>query len=542
MAVDLFRGIRFSPLPPLILIIANQFFLLCVHRNNWLPRFQRALDRAVDVPELRVPIWMISTFFRLSVALQAIARNTQELVDFRMANRMAPGRHLSRQCPGTLACPTQGRLRIAARQGFNQGVQGIQNTRVVDGQFMPSSALPANSARGQRHTLQFPNPFGERDTGQTASAADLRNAAIAQFHCFAGGHQTAGVLVKVGPNPGKLLDEMIISVHNPNDSVLEHSCKVYLFTVAYIHSSGRIYRRQEAGSDPIRENDRYTIDALYKKSLKYNEDIENFRNLELCFNNPEGNYPYIELFINTMPFNQFTIFDFFEITNWNMLMNIFGSERNIYDNDTNENAGLRISIPFDTINSYNKSVAIRCLKQHNLCFNGPTVEMDFFGNLKASLPLQQLDHNSNQISDEYKNLFKSSDNHFFEDVVVLDGMFIYGTLVGLANSYANYLSEKKYDGFIAIKMRLTNCWRTTLYIQSENLYKHIDEYGIPLCMKDEQLFPFYPFESSIATLIEKPFTVGNSLFSYAALALGIPPETALKSILDEIAQKPNRSA
>jgi predicted HTH transcriptional regulator len=51
----------------------------------------------------------------------------------------------------------------------------------------------------------------------------------------------------------------------------------------YIYSDGRIYRRQEAASDPISENNRHAIDELYRKALKYEEELEKFRNFDLTF-------------------------------------------------------------------------------------------------------------------------------------------------------------------------------------------------------------------------------------------------------------------
>lgn len=79
----------------------------------------------------------------------------------------------------------------------------------------------------------------------------------------------------------------------------------------YIHSDGKIYRRQEAASDPISENNRYTIDELYRKALEFEKEIENFRAFDLTFCKGEENIPYLEIYVNTTPFNHFKITDFF---------------------------------------------------------------------------------------------------------------------------------------------------------------------------------------------------------------------------------------
>src|SRR5205823_554010 len=48
----------------------------------------------------------------------------------------------------------------------------------------------------------------------------------------------------------------------------------------YVHSDGKIYRRQEAASDPIFENDRHAIDMLYGKAHEFKEKLEEFRRFD----------------------------------------------------------------------------------------------------------------------------------------------------------------------------------------------------------------------------------------------------------------------
>ena len=75
----------------------------------------------------------------------------------------------------------------------------------------------------------------------------------------------------------------------------------------YINSDGRIYRRQEAASDPIPEINRYSIDELYRKAGKYADELEEFRDFDLSFCRGEDSVPYLEIFINTKPFKHFLI-------------------------------------------------------------------------------------------------------------------------------------------------------------------------------------------------------------------------------------------
>jgi hypothetical protein len=94
-------------------------------------------------------------------------------------------------------------------------------TGIVGRQRVSSAALVANPARGQRRGLQFLNALGQRDARQAAGAADPRNAAITQFHGFAGGHQAAGVFVQMRPHASKVLGELGIGVHAQRDNTSE---------------------------------------------------------------------------------------------------------------------------------------------------------------------------------------------------------------------------------------------------------------------------------------------------------------------------------
>jgi hypothetical protein len=102
------------------------------------------------MPEPRVAIGMILPLLGLAVALQSVATLPQELGDFGVADRVAPGRQFRRQRAGALAGPAQGRLRVAARGGLDQAVQGGRQAGIAGRQRVPSEALTGNPARGQR--------------------------------------------------------------------------------------------------------------------------------------------------------------------------------------------------------------------------------------------------------------------------------------------------------------------------------------------------------------------------------------------------------
>ena len=81
MPVDLLRRPCLAPLAALILIVADQFLLLRVHRNDRFAYPQRLFDGAVDISELRVAVGMIAPLLGLAVALQTVTILLQKWAD-----------------------------------------------------------------------------------------------------------------------------------------------------------------------------------------------------------------------------------------------------------------------------------------------------------------------------------------------------------------------------------------------------------------------------------------------------------------------------
>lgn len=74
VALNLLRLLCRKPLLASIVVVANEFFLLCVHGNHRNTLLQTLLYRCIDMPELLVTIRMVCSLFRLPVALQAIVQ------------------------------------------------------------------------------------------------------------------------------------------------------------------------------------------------------------------------------------------------------------------------------------------------------------------------------------------------------------------------------------------------------------------------------------------------------------------------------------
>ena len=86
---DLFRFSFRPPLPPVVLELAHQFFLLRVHRYHRLPPRQMPPHPLIDVFKLGVAVGMLAAFQRLAIRLQAVADGPQQL-RHRLTIRLVP--------------------------------------------------------------------------------------------------------------------------------------------------------------------------------------------------------------------------------------------------------------------------------------------------------------------------------------------------------------------------------------------------------------------------------------------------------------------
>jgi hypothetical protein len=103
------------------------------------------------VSKLRIAIWVIGTFLRLAVALQAVALVTEELANLYIADRMMLTRELGRQGARAFTNPSQGRFGITPRFGLNQPLQTKQQLWIGRCDSLPPTARPPDTPFGKAY-------------------------------------------------------------------------------------------------------------------------------------------------------------------------------------------------------------------------------------------------------------------------------------------------------------------------------------------------------------------------------------------------------
>ena len=129
--------------------VANQFLLLCIHRDRRLARSNRCLHRRIDMLKLCIAVRVIGPLARLAVRLAAVFYVPQQVRHHPLAH-LEP---LLRQCFDQMALaaadPAQRRARIAADGVLDQRLECCRQARLMRHGGLASGPWPAHP----RHDL-----------------------------------------------------------------------------------------------------------------------------------------------------------------------------------------------------------------------------------------------------------------------------------------------------------------------------------------------------------------------------------------------------
>ena len=258
----------------------------------------------------------------------------------------------------------------------------------------------------------------------------------------------------------------------------------------HIHSDGRIYRRQDSSSDPLIENNRSTIDELYKKNEQLQLEKDAFRNIDYGFCKGEDEKPFLCIYINTHPFRRTMIDDFNRTKMMDLIRNHFNEE---FELSLAGHVVVKGKMNFDTIHRDYESITLKNLKGSNLAYHGTTLELDEFYCFKALIPLNY------HIFSDYieENYFKSIDIIKFLDI-----NFLVKITFGILYKYITFLNLLNYNHFLEFTFETQNCYRTSLCGTSDYYKNYIQKYGIPICLKPTQRYPQTPRPIAVKELTQ----------------------------------------
>ncbi len=312
----------------------------------------------------------------------------------------------------------------------------------------------------------------------------------------------------------------------------------------YVTINGKIYRRVGAGSDPIAETDRYSIQKLFEQSSELKERYERFsRHLfSMSKYQDEQNICFLEAYFYTKPSQHFFFDNFYSKTFFNKLKNTFSAPTTLIAEP------MKASFPFNSIYSSFNSYILRYLGEpRNSIDLGFTIEVFESGSAKMLIPLAQhdinTDHNKLPNTLQDSSIYRKFKRIVFENrggyLRLIDGYNFFCMVAILFNQYYQLLREEKFQKGLLARFRLTNTWRTILYLDDENYLKFLEEHGLPICLKSDVEIP--EFTRGNAILIDKLTHPDINLACVLIESLGYPislfPES-LKNLGNYLAKLP----
>ena len=200
--------LRRAPLLAGVRVVADQFLLLGVDRQDRQPGRQGPLDAGVDMAKLGIPVGMIRPLLGLARALKTVVLVVEELGDLHVTDRMTLAAQLRRQGPRAFADPAQRGFRIAPRVGFNQAVQRDQQLRIVNRhRLAPRSSTTDPTGLQPRPAPDLADALRNGPSRQSARAVHEGHASVGQSQRLTRRHQAARPFIQHRPHRSELLPQ-----------------------------------------------------------------------------------------------------------------------------------------------------------------------------------------------------------------------------------------------------------------------------------------------------------------------------------------------
>ncbi len=303
---------------------------------------------------------------------------------------------------------------------------------------------------------------------------DLRNMILSHVDPFPRYYTQ---LVEVSPDRGVLLIQIPESDETP-----------------HVTSDGRIYRRNAEGSDPVPEKDRFSIDKLYEKGKQFRQRVEKFCQREMIMSEwqAKAQQPWLEMYFLPYPLDQLDIADWPDYAKH--LKERFEKPLSVpIPLPTEAEASTEIPqdavftleniIEFNNFFITSQSISMRQTTKKTLSLLPPTFEFYHNGAAKIfiSVPLIAQQQINRPLFTSFLEHIDQEDLNLFR---FIDGQQLFNACVALIMAYVKLLEEQDWDGQLLAKFRISNSWRSVLFIESKDYIQHVQSYGVPVCHMD----------------------------------------------------------
>lgn len=292
----------------------------------------------------------------------------------------------------------------------------------------------------------------------------------------------------------------------------------------YLTKDGKVYRRAGEASEPIPENDRYTIDKLYDKSKRFEETVERFCRNPIVTSKAQSHQGWLEIYLITYPMQKLFIDDMLMSEKIDSLKLCLDTVTEIKTfNQIGQASG---NIPFNNVATSHNSIVFRQTGTQNI--GDLTLTFEFFvnGNAKIIIPFQYINPSQNEDSENLRLLKeKLGEDEGLPNIYkfrMIDGFNLVLTFLILLNKYRELLEAEGWADNLIIKYRIENCWRHILFFDSKAFLDHVEKYGVPVSQKEPIEIPSYSYRAWFTYSFERLMELALADFALITASLGLP--------------------
>ena len=293
-------------------------------------------------------------------------------------------------------------------------------------------------------------------------------------------------------------------------------------TAPHVHKDGRIYRRVADSSEPKPETDRFILDQLWRRGDRIRDYTREWIERDPEFSKAEDETPYVRLFLSVDPWLQRDVWLSAPLPKIRAIM-------------------MMEPVPFDTFYTTADGFIARQARNNNPHNFVMTWRMQ--RNLASEIIIPLPRYSSGGIeslvvhldgyehAERFVRILKDQE---YQQPWIADMNHLMSLLVDFVAKYRRLLRLAEADGEFYFKARILNVWRLLPFVDVKSILHEYEEFGLPIVLDSEVMFPMGYGPESFKLLEEKsvPDEKGGEavtsaiqaqlIFTWIALALGVP--------------------
>ncbi len=206
-------------------------------------------------------------------------------------------------------------------------IEKLVENSVAEGWFVEYKEQPVSTLRTAHSIASFANSEGGWYILGIKADEDNVAVEIAGFSIedFKKPKERLRDVVKSKISPTPFFESKLVTLKNGRVILVAHIPRGD--ETPYVTSDGRIYRRVNEGSDPIPEQDRYSIQKLFERGSERRNFIERFCDNPFAMSvaQSEAAQSFLEAYFLTQPVNRFEINKFYDESKFQKIFKAFSS-------------------------------------------------------------------------------------------------------------------------------------------------------------------------------------------------------------------------